>query len=187
MKTTIEIDDDVLNYLKSKQQNLEDASTILRRLLAIRPDSGPNMPVRRRRRSKWSGIFDNFSYEEHGREDKSSVSESDVEKCIQHPSFRVQRDVVGKFLFTLSWLAQKHKDDFKKVFELTGRKRKYFAESQEALEASGTMVMAQQIPNTDYWVVTNNDTPKKQRILYDVLYVLGYSVADCNRLSGALE
>jgi negative modulator of initiation of replication len=184
MKTTIQIDDDVLNYLKSKQQNLEDASAILRRLLGIRPDTRAEAPFSRRRRSKYSGFRENFE-PAHSVDENGRAGESSVDECIL--SFRAQRDVVQKFLFALSWLAKKHKEDFKRVFELRGRKRMYFAESQETIEESGTKVMPQQIPDTNYWVVTNNDTPKKQRILYDVLHVLGYSVGDCNRLSGALQ
>jgi negative modulator of initiation of replication len=169
---TIEIDDDVFNYIKNKQQGFELPSVVLRRELRMAPDNSG----RGRRRSR-QNVFENFQYTEP----------SNVDECIQHPSFRAQREVVQKFLFTLSWLAKKHKEDFKRVFELRGRKRMYFAESPEAIADSGTKVMPQQIPDTNYWVVTNNDTPKKQRILYDVLHVLGYSVADCNRLSGTLE
>jgi negative modulator of initiation of replication len=173
MKTTIQIDDDVFNYLKSKQQSLEDASAILRRLLGIRPDHSG----RGQQRSQHHGqIYDN-----------STGEPSSVDECIQHHLFQAQRDVVGKFLFALSWLAQKHKEEFRKVLDLKGRKRTYFADSREALEASGRKVMPQQIPNTDFWVITNNSTPKKEEMLYDVLRVLGYSTTDCNKLVNSLQ
>jgi negative modulator of initiation of replication len=171
---TIQIEDDVYNHLLKEVKFIgEDASAILRRLLGIRSDHSG----RGQQRLQHQGhVYDN-----------SKGEPSSLDECIQHHLFRAQRDVIGKFLFALSWLAQKHKTEFKRVFDLKGRKRIYFANTQEELEESGRKVMPQQIPNTDFWVVTNNSTPKKREMLYDVLRVLGYSATDCNRLVSALE
>jgi negative regulator of replication initiation len=111
---------------------------------------------------------------------------SSVDECIQHHRFKTARDAVGKFLFALSWLSKKHGDNFRKVFDIQGRKRRYFAESREAIEESGSSVTPQQIPDTTFWVATNNSTPKKQRMLADVMGVLGYSPGDINRLTDAV-
>ena len=83
--------------------------------------------------------------------------------------------MVGKFLLILSYLYQQNPEVFKKILKLSGRRRKYFASNKEELESYGNSVSPKQIPNTPYWVVTNNDTPKKQRMLIEVLHVFGYS------------
>jgi negative modulator of initiation of replication len=168
---TLQIEDDIYNHLLQNVSFIgEDASSILRRLLRIEADRHTG----RGNRSKHQGPIVNGD------------GPSSVDDCIQHHRFQTEREAVGKFLFALSWLAQKHGDDFRKVLDIQGRKRRYFADSCEAIEESGSSVMPQEIPNTGYWVATNNDTPKKKRMLRDVLQVLGYSPGDCNRLTDAL-
>jgi negative modulator of initiation of replication len=168
---TLQVEDDIYNHLLQNVTFIgEDASSILRRLLRI----GTERQAVREHRSKHQGPTVNGD------------GPSSVDECIQHHRFQTEREAVGKFLFSLSWLAQKHGEDFRKVLDIQGRKRRYFAESREAIEESGSSVMPQEIPNTGFWVATNNDTPKKQRMLRDVLQVMGYSVGDCNRLTDAL-
>jgi negative modulator of initiation of replication len=167
---TIQIDDDIYHHLLQNVQFIgEDASSILRRMLGI----GSARSGRGRKSTHQGRIY-------------NGNGPSSVDECVQHHLFQKEREAVGKFLFALSWLAQKHKDEFNKVLDIQGRKRRYFAESCDAIEASGTKVMPQQIPNTSLWVATNNDTPKKQRMLADAMRVLGYSDGDCNRLTSAL-
>ena len=47
-------------------------------------------------------------------------------------------------------------------------------------------ITPKQIPKAPYWVVTNNDTPKKKRMLEDVLRILGYSKAAIEEAVSAL-
>lgn len=75
----------------------------------------------------------------------------------------------------LGWTHRQHPQEFKTVLGIRGRQRKYFGKSAQELEESGKSVKPQQIPDSSYWVVSNNDTPKKRQILGDVLGVLGYS------------
>jgi negative modulator of initiation of replication len=127
-----------------------------------------------------------FSPGENG-EDGPVKPSFPLEECILEPQFRFERDAVGRFLFILSWLHKRHSKDFAKVLDIRGRSRRYFATSANALEESGTSVNPQKIPNSSYWVVTNNDTPKKGRILYSVAYRLGYPPGDAIRLGEALD
>lgn len=162
---TVQIEDDLYTYLLKNIKFIgEDASSILRRLLGL-------------------GATANKGSEGHtGLEHKPKV----LEECIESHFFKKERDAVGRFLAALSWLSQKHPSDFEKVLDIRGRIRLYFARSPDELQESGNSVMPQRIPNSPYYVVTNNDTPKKKRILNDVLRVLGYSSLDRNQLCDAL-
>jgi negative modulator of initiation of replication len=109
-----------------------------------------------------------------------------LSKFLESPQFLVKSNAVGKFKEILSWLYRQDKIKFTAVTEINGSKRRYFGEF-EALDHSGENVMAQSIPGTPYFVVTNNDTPKKRRMLGDVMRVLGYDQADVARAKEAIK
>jgi negative modulator of initiation of replication len=94
---------------------------------------------------------------------------------LDAPAFKAQPDVVGRFLYILSCVHKRYPEQFKKVLAISGRRRKYFAVSSEELEESGNSVFPKQIPHSPFWVITNNDTPKKRRMIRDVLKLVGYS------------
>lgn len=147
---TIEIEDDVYNFLlRNTNQIGESASQILRRLLGIQ------------------------------KQEDMKVEESNTElsECINSTAFKARSKAIDKFLYILSFLYDRNPGKFKKVLELSGNCRKYFALSRKELEESGRSVYPRQIPNTTFWVITNNDTPKKKRMLVDVLRLLDYSDA----------
>jgi negative modulator of initiation of replication len=93
---------------------------------------------------------------------------------LKSPEFLVQGDAVGKFVTILSWLYRQNPKKFDGVLTYSGRKRQYFGRTATQLEQSGNSVMPRSIPTTPYWVVSNNDTPKKKRMLEDVMRMLGY-------------
>lgn len=118
---------------------------------------------------------------------KETPKTSAIDDCLSSARVLANRDVVGRFLGVLAWLHQKHgKETFAKVLQIEGRKRKYFSMSFDDLNASDSSVNPQRIPDSDFWVVTNNDTPKKARILTDVLQVLGYSWIDIKKMTQSL-
>jgi negative modulator of initiation of replication len=169
---TIQIDDDVHNYLIRNVREIgEDASAILRRLLKLPDNRTPN---------KLEATAPIASA-------TSTHSKSPIEECISNSRFQAEADAVGRFLSALSWLYKKHQREFSKGLNLRGRSRHYFANSPDILEKSGNSVNPQKIPDSPYWVITNNDTPKKQRILWSVMRLLGYSSAEGYRLGDALE
>jgi len=148
---TIEIEDDVYKYLLQNITHIgESASEILRRLLGI-----------------------------SGKQNKTSSpterSSTELSECLNATAFKAQSDVIGKFLYILSCIYKKDPEQFKKVLAISGKRRKYFSLSSRELDAAGRSVYPKQIPNSPFWVVTNNDTPKKRRMLRDVLSLLDYS------------
>ena len=176
---TIEVDDGLYEYLRRNTVRIgETASDILRRLLHLTGpgENGGEASRRVRRGSK--------NHDTGGGVDQIPT---ELSKCLNSPGFLAQPDVIGKFLFILGYLHTRDPDKFKDVLEISGRKRKYFALTSAELEQSGKSVNPQRIPESQYWVVTNNDTSKKRRILADVLRVLGYAGADVELALRALR
>jgi len=92
----------------------------------------------------------------------------------ESPGFLANRSVVDKFLGVLSFLQKQNPDRFQILESMEGRKRKYIATSEQELRSSGTSVNPKRIPNTGFWVVTNNDTNNKKALLRQALLMLGY-------------
>ena len=82
---------------------------------------------------------------------------------------------VDQFLFILQQIYLQHPGDFAKVESIVGKNRKYFASSKEELLKSGSSTNPKAIPDSGFWVVTNNNTAKKLAMLSQVLQILGYN------------
>lgn len=159
---SIEIDDDIYDYLLNNVQSIgEDASSILRRLLGL--SEGNSQPT------------------------AAIEKASPVDKCLNDPSFRSSRKAIDRFMFALTWLYRQQPAEFERVLRIRGRQRVYFSKTEREINASGESAFPKQIPGTPYWVVTNNDTLKKQRMLCDVMLTLSYSNSDASRLCRALK
>ncbi len=96
---------------------------------------------------------------------------------MRSPSFKSERNAVGKFLSLLSCLHRENREQFPVVERFNGRSRKYFSKSKADLERSGASVNAKNIPNSGYWVVTNNSTYAKHLLVLQVMRALGYNDA----------
>lgn len=149
---TIVIDDDVYVHLLSHTQEIgESATSILRRLLGLNA--------------------------------KMARTSSDVQETfnfLKQPELFRHMNNSQRFLFILSWAFRKHEKDFKKVVTIEGNRRKYFAPDPETLLRSGSSVNPRQIPDSPFWVITNNSTAKKCEMLSDVFRMLGYQPEDTN-------
>jgi hypothetical protein len=97
------------------------------------------------------------------------------------------RTAVDRFLALLPTFYQLPQDKFSRVLGLGGRRRAYFAPSLKELEAYGSSTQPKRIPGTPYYVVTNNDTPKKQGMLRDVMERLDYSPAEAKAIAALVD
>ena len=162
----IEIEQDIYDHLlKNTQEIGESASSILRRLLKLNagkdpaqtrpvivtPAPMPTIPDRP---------------EAQPRPTAPLGANRTPERLAQ------KHKAVDRFLTLLGWLHDEHKEGFAKVLRVEGSQRRYFARSAGELNASGNSVHPTQIPGSGYWVITNNDTPKKARMIDDVLQAL---------------
>ena len=151
---TIVIDDDIYAHLLRHTQEIgESATSILRRLLGLNAQSAKTS----------SDIQETFDF-------------------LKRPELFSHMNNSQRFLFILSWAFRKHEEDFAKVISIEGNRRKYFAHEPESLLKSGSSVNPRQIPDSPFWVITNNSTAKKCEMLSDVFQMLKYQPEDTSAM-----
>ena len=169
---TITVADDVYDFLKNASELGEDTSSLMRRLLKM-----PNVGTAQAGATGTAALLPK----------QAEVKRSGIHEALTDRRFKIERTAVERFVFLLAWLHGKHRDKFREVLSLGGRSRRYFARSLKELEDSGTSVNPRQIPNSEFWVVTNNDTQKKEEILRDAMQLLGYDSSDLAAIKGKLN
>ena len=162
MSKRIEIDDDIYRYLVSHTENIgESASSILRRLLGLEGTATS------------AEVEPPVAEQAHGRTIFDSMTSADLAG---------QRSAVARFLYILSMLHKCHPQTFAKVLQISGRDRQYFSRSSAELEASGTSTNPKQIPDSEFYVVTNNNTTRKKSMLTQVALELGYDQTQAEQI-----
>ena len=177
---TIEIDEDLYRYIAMQTQDIgESASDILRRLLLGDAESAsPEKTVTSKQVTASSAI---------AAPAKAGSKQQDLFAYLERVGVVRQKRTVDRFLSILGAMVKFNPDSFSKVLELRGRNRVYFATSKDQLLASGSSTNPKQLPESHYWVVTNNNTGKKVTMLQEVTRVLGYSDADSQALAELLD
>jgi negative modulator of initiation of replication len=180
----IQVDEELYQYLISTTEYIgESASSILRRLLSL-------PVVETEKIATDSTAINNLSNNNNNNnDDELQVAPDSVSLLLNTPVENVfhfinkeelatQRGVVGRFLLILSALHRVHLDSFSKVQDIRGRDRLYFATSEKALAQSGSSTKPRQIPDSQFWVMTNSNTTRKKMMLTEVTRTLGYSDSD---------
>ncbi len=194
---TIEIDDDLYQFIASQTQQIgESASDILRRLLivSLTEAQAPVVPVAKNPTE--------VQVKEATKPEVKPAAQAVVEKTaastvpagksgsvfdfISPQDLSAEQSVVGRFLFILSALSRAHRGDFAQVLEIKGRNRLYFGQSEASLLEAGSSTNPKPIPNTDFWVITNSNTTRKKMMLTEVAGKLGYSSVDVERIRDLL-
>ncbi|NDV93000.1 replication initiation negative regulator SeqA [Alteromonas sp. 345S023] len=100
---------------------------------------------------------------------------NDIVNMVSEDALSTFTKRVDQFLFILSAAHKLNAENFKYVESIIGKNRTYFATSKEALLENGSSTNPKAIPDSEYWVVTNNNTAKKVNMLEQVLRKLGYA------------
>lgn len=170
---TITIDDELYAHIAAQTKYIgEGASDILRRLLL--PDSSsakvtPEVVVVPEPSS------DSVStVEETPPVTQPDQTVSPETLALDATAILACSTVVERFLLVLSAIHKANPAAFNKVLNIRGKGRDYFANSKQHLLATGSSTNPKAIPDSDYWVVTNNNTSKKASILRLVSEAIGY-------------
>ncbi len=159
----IEIDDELYHYIASQTQRIgESASDILRRLL-LNTASSTVATVSSPTATQNDEVIETSS---NGQKVFDILSKQDLQ---------AELSVVGRFLVILSALARTHKATFASVLEIKGRNRVYFGRNEADLLEAGSSTNPKQIPNSEFWVITNSNTTRKKMMLTEAALKLGYS------------
>lgn len=180
---TIQIEEDLYQYIASQTQNIgESASEILRRLLL--GDSNAPIPATDdvKKPAVQKTVADSVVETQPIAKKSVATNTNSVFDLINKEEVATQKGAVGRFLFLLSMLHRTHPEKFDGVLNVKGRERNYFATSAEELEAHGSSIKPKQIPDSNYWVVTNNNTPRKKLIMNEAAIALGYDQTQAEEL-----
>lgn len=161
---TIEIDDELYHFIAGQTQRIgESANDILRRILLNKqPVAQPAAVV--------AAVAEN------------SKSGQKVFDILSKQDLQAELSVVGRFLIILSALARAHKQDFAQVLDIKGRNRVYFGRSDTDLLEAGSSTNPKQIPNSEFWVITNSNTTRKKMMLTEAALKLGYSAEEAETI-----
>ncbi|MDY3124309.1 MAG: replication initiation negative regulator SeqA [[Actinobacillus] rossii] len=192
----IEVDEELYQFIASKTQSIgESASDILRRLLNLSVSSltsnALELPVSSADVAE-NVIRSNVETENVQKKQaalatmQSEVAKSvkkqpeqaiqklteKVQNLLSSTSFQEETKAVVRFLSILTALYRTNPESFSVAIEseqVQGRTRVYFARDEATLLAAGNHTKPKQIPDTPYWVITNNNSGRKMIMLEGVM------------------
>ncbi len=167
---TIEVDEELYRYIARQTQHIgESASEILRRLLGMTPLHGalPSLPVA-------SGIEEITALPPTAPLESSSA-DAELQALLATSELATRESAIDRFMLILSSLYQANPDAFTNATEIKGRKRIYFARTEEELLATGTTTKPKPVSGTPYWVISNTNTGRKRNIVGLLMAAMGYS------------
>ncbi|GAC13551.1 replication initiation negative regulator SeqA [Aliiglaciecola lipolytica] len=187
---TITIDDELYGFIASQTKHIgESASDILRRILIdeLGLKAGENPQVDVSKPAEVTKEVKDINKSKNNQPEKPRTGDEVVDatslfELLNQEAFDQPMSKVERFLKMLGALHQTHPDRFAAVLEIKGKGRLYFATDKNVLLKTGSSTNPKQIPGSEYWVVTNNNTDKKCTMLTNTAKVLGYSKSNVERL-----
>jgi negative modulator of initiation of replication len=160
---TIEVDEELYRYIARQTQHIgESASEILRRLLNMTPLNGDQTYLSAYPETEESPVA-------------GFVQTVELSELLNSSELAAKESAIDRFMLILSSLYQANPDDFTNATEIKGRKRIYFARTEEELRATGNTTKPKPVPGTPYWVISNTNTGRKRNIVGLLMTAMGYS------------
>jgi negative modulator of initiation of replication len=177
---SIQIEDDLYHFIASQTQDIgESASDILRRL--VMPESllkaGQDSSV-----DETQTVITLNSNKNQTQGEDSVCQSSAVFSELEGQQLQAIPKMVERWLLVLSIIHKHNIQQFSKVLGMSGRNRTYFAIDKDTLLATGSSTNPKNVPGSDYWVITNNNTAKKINMLKDVAEQVGFSPSEIEQL-----
>ena len=175
---SIQIEDDLYHFIASQTQDIgESASDILRRLV---------MPESVLKTEQVNNVDETQTIHS---EDKNTTQTEDlvcqasaVFSELEGQQLQAIPKMVERWLLVLSIIHKHNTQQFNKVLGMSGRNRTYFAIDKDTLLATGSSTNPKNVPGSDYWVITNNNTAKKINMLKEVAEQVGFTSPEIEQL-----
>ncbi len=181
---TIEVDEDLYRYIASQTQHIgESASDILRRLLTggMSEQSEMALPVTADTESQSAvtvqaeavvpaAVVTGREFGTQGALDGVKTMRS----LLISDEFAATNKAIDRFMLVLSSLYYIDRVSFAEAAQVKGRTRVYFADNENVLLASGKTTKPRLIPNTPFWVITNNNTNRKRQMVEQLMHRMGF-------------
>jgi negative modulator of initiation of replication len=147
----IQLDDETYEFLR---RNNNIGEQVLRRLLHIPPYEGTSL---------------------HGNGQTVTNSDDSLRQFLNSQQLEASPDATDRYLQILAFAHQQKQDIFDRVLRMpSGRRRVYFAQSEEEIARSGTSTHPRQIPQSNFWALTNLANDDKGKLLVKALRLVGY-------------
>ncbi len=162
---TIEVDDELYHYIASRTQSIgESASDILRRLLRLPASPQPFVLVQENMINELKDLAKLPKKKQPLNQQEKIIKQ--IEFVLASGAFINETKGVNRFLQLLSAIYRADPEGFAHATEnVQGSERIYFARDEQTILATGSSVKAKQIPDSPFWVITNNNTERKGIIL----------------------
>ena len=171
---TIEVDEDLYRFIASRTQHIgESASDILRRLLALTPVAAVTPSA---------SLLRTDSALQPMAAVTGECQPEALEQLLAQAGFAEKESAIDRFLLILWALYRLEPAAFTRATEIKGRKRVYFAKSDEELQANGKTTKPRQVPDSPYWVISNTNTGRKRYIVAQLMAAMGYPQEQIDRL-----
>jgi negative modulator of initiation of replication len=190
---TIELDDDLYGYIASQTQHIgESASDILRRLLKV--DEAAESPTTQEAVAEQTEVIE----PEPSPEPKGIVvgKEAAYEEKVDNVKYlrellisdelASKSKAIDRFMLVLSELHIIEPEKFAEATQVKGRKRIYFADNEDVLLASGNTTKPRAIPNSPFWVITNNNTLRKRQMVVQLMERMAFPADITEKVSNAI-
>lgn len=193
---TIEVDEDLYRYIAGQTLHIgESASDILRRLLDVNNKSTssakPEAPVVTAE-AKGIPIQQGIPVAQGLVVSKDAVQNTKIDSVkamrtlLISDEFAELKKAVDRFMLVLSTLYRIDSTSFSDAMSVKGRKRVYFADNEQTLLANGQTTKPKAIPNTPFWVITNNNTSRKQQMVEQVMTLMNFPADIIEKVTNAI-
>ncbi|MCK3657378.1 replication initiation regulator SeqA [Pasteurellaceae bacterium Pebbles2] len=191
----IEVDEELYQYIASHTQSIgESASDILRRLLNLSslsissaaleiapvPEAKKTEPQKEETKKETAAQNDAATAKSAVQNHDLFANEANtpdlVLALLNDENFKQENKAVSRFLSILTALYQTNTTAFAAAISsetVQGRTRLYFAQDEKTLLEAGNHTKPKAIPNSPYWVITNNNSGRKMIMLEGVMREMG--------------
>ncbi|MCC4790004.1 MULTISPECIES: replication initiation negative regulator SeqA [Vibrio] len=177
---TIEVDEDLYRYIAGQTERIgESASDILRRLLQV--DRPGMVPFKESVEPK--GIVVS---KEVGFTPEKFDGVKEMRSLLISDEFASLKKAIDRFMLVLSTLHKIDPLSFSEATQVKGRKRVYFADNEETLLANGNTTKPKAIPQSPFWVITNNNTSRKRQMVEQLMSRMSFQAELIEKVTGSI-
>ena len=177
---TIEVDEDLYRFIAGQTERIgESASDILRRLLQV--DSHGMAPIEEIVEPK--GIVVS---KEVGFTPEKFDGVKEMRSLLISDEFASLKKAIDRFMLVLSTLHKIDPESFSEATQVKGRKRVYFADNEATLLANGNTTKPKAIPQSPFWVITNNNTSRKRQMVEQLMSRMNFQAELIEKVTGSI-
>ena len=183
---TIEVDEDLYRFIASQTLHIgESASDILRRLLNVNAQNSSRTPASA---PKAEAVVQQpaIVMSKDAAQEKKVDCVKEMRSLLISDEFAGLKKAVDRFILVLSTLHRIDPVSFSDAMSVKGRKRIYFADNEQTLLAHGQTTKPKSIPNSPFWVITNNNTSRKQQMVEQVMSLMNFPADIIEKVTHAI-